>query len=222
MFPNQVFTLIFANGIIEDLSWVQPYLAQARTVIAADGGIRHPLALGYLPDVLIGDLDSLPEGVSESMEEWDIEIVRHPPAKDETDLELALLYVARRFPEDALVILGGFGGRLDHTLANILLLAHPVLSGRAVYFIDDRQTSWLIAGHALITGRPGDMISLLPLGGDAHILETSGLRWPLSDEILAFGPARGISNEMTTEQAVVKLAGGMAFCVHTSRAINPM
>jgi thiamine pyrophosphokinase len=222
MFPNQVFTLIFANGIIEELSWVQPYLAQARTVIAADGGIRHPLTLGHLPDVVIGDLDSLPEGVSEAMGEWDIEVVRHPPAKDETDLELALLYAAQRYPEDALIILGGFGGRLDHTLANILLLAHPSLGGRAIYFIDDRQTSWLIAGHTLITGRPGDTISLLPLGGDAHILETSGLRWPLSDEILAFGPARGISNEMVAEQAEVKLAGGMVFCVHTSRANHPV
>lgn len=125
MVANREFVLVFANGIIEELSWVEPYLAQARHVVAADGGIRHPLALGHLPDVLIGDLDSLPEGVEEELVNWDIEVVRYPPAKDETDLELALLYAAHRFPDDDLIILGGFGGRVDHMLANILLWPTP-------------------------------------------------------------------------------------------------
>ncbi len=119
------FVLIFANGVIEDMTWIEPYLIRARTVIAADGGIRFPLALGHLPDVLIGDLDSLPPDVEEAIGGWAVEVIRHPQAKDETDLELALLLAKERYPDTELVILGGFGGRLDQTLANITLLAHP-------------------------------------------------------------------------------------------------
>ena len=216
MVSTQEFVLVFANGIIEELSWAEPYLAQARHVVAADGGIRHPLALGHVPDVLIGDLDSLPEGVAEALADWNIEVIRYPPAKDETDLELALLYAAHRFPDDDLIVLGGFGGRVDHMLANILLLAHPALSGRPVYLVEERQRAWLITGETIIAGRPGDTVSLIPLGGDVRVSETTGLRWPLIDEVLAFGPARGISNEMTGESATVRLAGGRLLCVHTT------
>lgn len=216
MVSKRDFILVFANGIIEELSWVEPYLAQARHVVAADGGIRHPLALGHLPDVLIGDLDSLPEGVTDALVNWDIEVVRYSPAKDETDLELALLYAARRFPNDDLFVLGGFGGRMDHTLANILLLAYPLLNGHRVYLVEERQRAWLIVDETIISGHPGDTVSLIPLGGDVNVSETTGLRWPLIDEVLAFGPARGNSNEMTGERATVRLAGGRLLCVHTT------
>ncbi len=216
MVSNREFVLVFANGIIAELSWVEPYLAQARHVVAADGGIRHPLALGRPPDVLIGDLDSLPEGVDEALADGNIEVVRYPPAKDETDLELALLYAARRFPDDDLIILGGFGGRVDHMLANILLLAHPALRERPVYLVEERQRAWLITHETIIFGRAGDTVSLIPLGGDVDVRETTGLRWPLIDETLAFGPARGISNEMTEEIATIRLAGGRLLCVHTT------
>jgi thiamine pyrophosphokinase len=206
--------LIFANGIISDTSWIEPYLEQARAIIAADGGLRHVLALGRRPDVLIGDLDSLPAGVEENMPDWGIEIIRHPSAKEETDLELALLFARRRFSEAELLILGGFGGRLDQTLANIMLMAHPELIDRPVRLIEARESAWLVTGETVITGRPGDIVSLIPLGGSVRVSETTGLRWPLRDEMLVFGPARGISNEMTAERATVSLLEGMLLCIH--------
>lgn len=209
------YVLIFANGVIEDTAWIEPYLGRARAVIAADGGIRFPLALGRVPDVLIGDLDSLPEGVEEQIPGWDIEVIRYPSAKDETDLELALLFAARRFPEVELLVLGGFGGRLDQTLANITLLAHPELIARPVTFVDEQETARLILAEAVVNGRAGDTLSLIPLGGPARVRETTGLRWPLHDETLAFGPARGISNEMTADRVTVRLAGGMLLCIHS-------
>lgn len=209
------FILVFANGLIEDLRWVEPYLAQATAVIAADGGIRHSLALGRVPDVLIGDLDSLPEGVARVMDSWDMEVIRYPVAKDETDLELALLFAAKRYPRHRLYVAGGFGGRLDHTLANILMLAHPALIGFPIRLLNDRETAWLLVGESTIFGQPGDIVSLIPLGGSAHVAGTTGLRWPLHDETLTFGPARGISNEMTADHATVRLEKGMLWCVHT-------
>ena len=209
--------VIFANGALDDSrGWVAPHLARASAVIAADGGLGHLLALGRRPDVLIGDLDSLPAGVVAA--EVAGQVIRHPREKDETDLELALLYAVERYPAREYLILGGFGGRLDHMLANVLLLAHPRLLGQPIRFVDDRQSAWLLsaeaAGETTIAGAPGDVVSLLPLGGPAHVLATTGLRWPLRDELLSFGPARGVSNEMTAAVATVQLRAGAVVCVH--------
>lgn len=216
MMPDTQFTLIFANGVLESKAWLEPYFEQARLVIAADGGLRHLLAMNRLPNVLIGDLDSLPEGAEVMLDSWDIDIVRFPRAKDETDLELALLYALDRFPDDMLLIAGGFGGRLDHALANLMLLVHPAFVGRAIYFVDKGQTAWLINAETTITGRPGDIVSLIPVGGDVNVIETAGLRWQLLNETLPLGPARGMSNEMTADRARIRIAGGLLFCVHTT------
>lgn len=217
MIPDKSYVLIFANGVIADTNWFEPYLAGALSVIAADGGIRYPMAVGHLPDLLIGDLDSLPDGVAGSMAEWDMEVLRHSRDKDETDLELALLIAAQRFPQATLYILGGFGGRLDHTLANIVLLAHPALIDHPVFLLDKGELAWLIASDSEIIGQPGDTVSLIPLGGPVHVADTTGLRWPLADETLDFGPARGISNEMTGHQATIHLQSGLLLCFHTSQ-----
>ena len=220
MIPDTQFTLIFVNGMIETTAWLVPYIAQARSVIAVDGGLRHLPAPDRLPDVLIGDLDSLPNGAEVALHAGDIDVVRFPRAKDETDLELALLYAIERFPNDALLIAGGFGGRIDHTLANIMLLAHPAFIGRAIYFIEDGQTAWLINAETTIAGQPGDIVSLIPLGGDVIVAETTGLRWPLTNEALPLGPARGMSNEMTAARARIRIADGLLFCVHTTEAMQ--
>ena len=217
MTENRRSVLIFANGIMADPEQARPYLAQAATVIAADGGLRHMLPLGRRPDVLIGDLDSLPPRIEPELASWPTEVVRYPAAKDETDLELALLLAHERYPDAAIVVLGGFGGRLDHTLANILLLAHPQLIGHPVRFVEGRESAWLVRDRTTIDGRPGDAVSLIPLGGPARLAATTGLRWPLRDETLAFGPARGISNEMTGERATVELADGLLLCIHTAQ-----
>lgn len=217
MIPDAHFTLIFANGVLESTAWLTPYVMQARAVIAADGGLRHLLALDHQPDILIGDLDSLPEGAEDALDGGEVEIVRFPRAKDETDLELALLHAIERFPDSAVLIAGGFGGRIDHTLANIMLLAHPAFIGRAIYFVEEGQTAWLINDETTIIGRPGDVVSLIPLGGDVVVAETIGLRWPLVNETLSLGPARGMSNEMTAARAQIRIAGGLLLCVHTRR-----
>lgn len=211
--------LLFANGVLADAGWVSPYLARAAAVIAADGGLRHLLPLGRRPDVLIGDLDSLPPGIV--AEEAADQVIRFPRDKNETDLELALLYAVAQYPGHEVLIFGGFGGRLDHMLANILVLAHTRLLGQPIRFVDDRESAWLLTaeppGATTVHGAPGDIVSLLPLGGPAHVLTTTGLRWPLQDETLSFGPARGVSNEMTAAVATVRLGAGVVVCVHVGQ-----
>lgn len=206
--------LIFANGDLQPSDWLKPYLDDAATIIAADGGARHVLGLSRIPDVLIGDLDSLAAGVKERLMSRSTLILRYEANKDETDLELALLHAAQNYDEEILVF-GGLGGRLDQMFANILLLMHPDLRGRNISFKTRYQRIWLLADKAIIEGEEGDTVSLIPLGGDVRVAATEGLRWALQDEALAFGPARGVSNEMVDKTAVVHIHSGHLLCVHT-------
>lgn len=210
-------TLIFANGDLQGLSWIRPLLAEAQAVIAADGGARHLWRLNHLPDLVIGDMDSLGREVREWLESAEVQLAVFPHLKDETDLELALLHAAQQSDED-IVVIGGFGGRFDQTLANIMLLAHPELNGRRVELRTRYERAWLVRDFTMIEGEVGDTVSLIPLDGDVLVADTRGLQWPLQDEWLVFGPARGVSNVMTEPVASVKLASGTLLCLHTKQA----
>lgn len=208
--------LVFANGDLQEKEWLAPFLEAASAIIAVDGGLGHLLELNLFPQTVVGDLDSLPDGVQDELESRDVEVLEHPEDKDETDLELALLHAAANYDEE-IVIVAGLGGRLDHLLANILLLVHPDLQERSIRFQTEHQRIWLVGSHTHISGEPGDTVSLIPLRGDVHVNSSRGLRWPLDNEVLHFGPARGVSNEMLNEVASVSVASGHLLCVHTRR-----
>lgn len=212
--PGFMSVLIFANGDLQPGKWIEPYLDKATLVIAANGGLKHVLALKLRPDTLIGDLDSANEELLRQARMAGAAILEHPADKDETDLELALNYAAEKNPAE-IFILAAFGGRLDQMLGNVQLLAHPRLANRSVKLVDARQSAWLVRDETTIRGKQGDTLSLIPLGGDVRIGSTVGLRWPLSDDVLEFGKARGISNVMTGDRAAVAVSSGLLLCVHT-------
>jgi thiamine pyrophosphokinase len=161
MEQNTVRCVIFANGDPPNPETARRHANHADLLVAADGGAHHALALDLVPHVVIGDLDSLDEGKQTRLRSAGTRFFVHPAAKDETDLELALLYAAE---QDArtIIVLAALGGRLDQTLANILLLAMPALVGRDVRLIDGPQTAFVVRDEATIVGNPGDTVSLLP------------------------------------------------------------
>ncbi|MCP4537563.1 MAG: thiamine diphosphokinase [Chloroflexi bacterium] len=206
--------IIFANGEFPDPSGVRDLLQHDDLVIAADGGTRHALTAGVTPDVIIGDLDSLSSQVQAHVEATGSRVIRFSPRKDETDLELALQHAVCEGATE-IIILAALGGRLDQTIANILLLAMPELNGINVRIVEGAQTAFLIFDETHIQGQPGDTVSLIPLGGDAVGVTAEGLEWPLQKDTLRFGPARGVSNVLTAEQARVYVRQGLLLCVIT-------
>lgn len=209
--------LILANGLLDDPAQVRTRLAhwEHPLVIAADGGYRHAVALALKVDVVIGDLDSLDGDLRAVLEASGAHLEITPAEKDETDLELALLYAVRR-GADPIAVLGALGGRLDMTLSNMLLLTHPALEAVHVELWNGTQTAWLLRPPGgEVYGAVGDTLSLVPLGGDAQGVTTQGLKYALRDEPLAFGPARGISNVLTEATARVSLREGLLLAVHT-------
>ena len=200
-------------------------LPAAGYVIAADGGAAAALELGLRVDELIGDLDSVSPQVQARVAGAGARVRRYPVAKDTTDLELALAAAAGREPAPRrVVVLGGAGGRLDHLLAGALLLAAPDWAG--VDATHTRVEAWL--GRAKITvvrdqaglsaSGPGALVSLLALGGVAHGVTTSGLRYPLNGHDLVPGTTLGVSNEFTATRATVSLTGGVLLAVQPGPA----
>jgi thiamine pyrophosphokinase len=207
--------IIFANGELTEPDLLRARLRAEDVLIAADGGARHCLSLGLTPQLAVGDFDSLTAEELAALRIRGVAVEQHPRGKDETDLELALL-AAQRLGATHIAIIGASGGRLDMTLANLVLLTHPALTRLRIEVWHGAQTAWLLRppGEA-VRGRVGDSLSLIPLNGDAEGVTTSGLHYPLRGETLAFGPARGVSNVFTEPVAQVALTRGLLLAVHT-------
>jgi thiamine pyrophosphokinase len=187
-------------------------LPDGATVVAADGGVDYALALGLRVDVAVGDFDSVTPGGLAAAEAAGARIVRHPAEKDATDLELALDAAAALEPR-RLLVAGVAGGRLDHLLAGLLLLGAERHAHLEVDAIAGQALVHVVRRERALEGAPGELVSLLPLGGDAEGVATDGLRYPLAGETLAAGSTRGVSNEFVGTQAVVRVARGVALAV---------
>ena len=190
-------------------------------VIAADGGAAKAVTLGLEPLVVVGDGDSLPSGRANELRSAGAEVIVHPADKDESDTELAVLEAVAR-GASRIWIVGAMGGeRLDHAVANLLLLSLPELAGVDARLVDGPSELRVIGhdgpGAADLTGKPGDFVSLLPLSDAVAGVTTRGLAYPLADATLTQGPARGLSNELTAQTASVTSKSGRLAVIHTIR-----
>ncbi|MCS6993232.1 MAG: thiamine diphosphokinase [Anaerolineales bacterium] len=208
--------VIFINSPLPDPGAARACIQPGDVIIAADGGARVALSLGLLPQAILGDLDSLTETEIRVFEDMGVHLLRYPPAKNETDLELALSYALRagHFP---ITILGGHGGRFDQALGNLAVLSAPEAIQAAARLDDGLTEAFFIASEAILRGRPGDTVSLLPWGVPAEGVETDGLCYPLHGETLFPHRSRGISNEMLAHTASIRVQRGLLLCIHQRR-----
>ncbi len=192
-------------------------------VIAADGGARHADPLGVAIDVWVGDGDSIDAAALGALAAAGVPLERSRQDKDESDTELAIRAAVRR-GATGLVIIGGLGGaRIDHTLANVGLLALLELADRPAALIDASSRISLIRApgpdgasvRRTLSGRQGDLVSLLPMGPGVVGVTTAGLAYPLIDEPLPEGPARGLSNVRAAPEASVVVRGGLLLVVES-------
>jgi thiamine pyrophosphokinase len=181
-------------------------------VIAADSGLHHAQALGVRVDVVVGDLDSVDPARLEQAVEAGTRVERHPTDKDFTDLELAVRAAVQHGATDVLVV-GGAGGRLDHFIANLLVLAADAFAGVRVQALVGEARVTVVRDRTELRGEPGSLLTLLPIGGATHGVRTKGLRFPLAGETLSPGETRGVSNEFVEPAAVVELDEGVLLAV---------
>jgi thiamine pyrophosphokinase len=198
--------IVFAGGDAPPAS-VRDRLPPDAVAIAADSGLEHAQALGRTVDVVVGDLDSVDRAALDRAMASGTAVESHPPDKDATDLELALDAAVARGATTVTVV-GGHGGRVDHFLANVLLLGHERY---AAITLD----AWIGTAHVVVirddvtlSGAVGSLCTLLAVGGPASGVTTHRLRYPLSDATLLPGSTWGVSNVLLEPTARVTVASG--------------
>ncbi len=205
--------LIFANGDLPDLEKARALIHDDDLLIAADGGTRHILALGLLPNMVIGDLDSISAEEKKKVDQARIEIIQFPRDKNETDLELAIQHALTLDPGQ-IIIIAALGHRLDQTLGNLALLSNPQLSTVALSIDDGVEQAFFCRERSQVRASRGDLISLIPWGAEVTGIVTTALKWPLQNETLYPYNTRGISNEMLGEEATIRIRSGLLLIVH--------
>ena len=193
--------LVFANGDAPSEGLVKAIHRSEDRIVAADGGARHALACGLVPDAVVGDLDSVDAAMRSAIPADRFHKVGE---LDTTDLEKAVAWAIERGCREV-EILGAGGGRADHALANLSVLA--LHRGRArIRMHDEMFEISLVDGMATIEGPVGTVVSLVAIG-ECTGVSTTGLRWRLRDFKLPFGP-RGVHNEIETSPATVSVRSG--------------
>lgn len=213
---------LIAGGEVQS-EFLSEYLGRRREddlVIAVDSGLKHLKQISVRPNVILGDFDSADgDLLREYMSDPDIEWIRHNPIKDSTDTELAVL-TALESGVDEIDILGGFGGRFDHTLANVYLC---FLSKSAkIYMIDARNRMYAIhakTGETRIYKEKqwGKYISLFPMFGEIQNVSIKGVKYPLQDKTLSLfnEPSLTTSNEIVDEFASILFRGSSILIVES-------
>jgi thiamine pyrophosphokinase len=200
--------LIFTGGDLPDQD-VADELPSADLILAADSGYDVAVHLGYRVDILIGDLDSV---TTDPLAE-EVRVERHPIDKDQTDLDLALELALREDPA-RVVVVGGCGGRFDHELSTSGLLCSERWSGiEDIDWVSSRGRAHVIRGRRIIHGDVGAVVSLIPVGGPAGGVTSSGLKWELRGDDLGPGTTRGVSNVMRAPIADINVESGCLLVV---------
>lgn len=175
-------------------------------IICTDGGYDLAKAQGITPDLLMGDFDSTKEILPDN-----IPIKKFNPEKDFTDLDLALK-TAREMKADNVVILGGTGGRLDHSIANVQMLAEYTDSFSSLIMMDGMNKCFVLnqkqKKHIEIPAEKNCYLSLLPLSEKCTGVTIRGVKYPLNDHTLIKGMSLGVSNEFREENAVLSVKDG--------------
>lgn len=184
-------------------------------VIAADSGADAALELGLVPDIVVGDLDSISAATLERLAASGTTIARHDVDKNESDLDLALELAVER-GATSISVVGADRGRLSHLLVNAGVLAAPRRSTVPIRWRATEADVHVVHGGSVVevTGSPGDLISLVAMHGDAAGVTTTGLRWGLAGATIGAGSSLGLSNEFVEPIATISLEAGVVLAVH--------
>jgi len=200
-------TLIFIGGDPPHPN-VRQHLSTDAYVIAADSGYAHAIAMGFVPNELVGDMDSISAVDLTDAHDSNVLITEYPTDKDLTDTEIAIASALARQSTHITVVSGG-GDRFDHVLGMVHSLASCAGTVDTTLFIGTARVSYVsyIKEFQLNT-QPGDIVSLIPLGGD-NTVTTTGLQWELDHDTLQSFASRGVSNIATRESVSISVTDGL-------------
>ena len=207
---------VFLNGSPDPPDLLRRVAARADLVVAADGGALHALSAGIVPDLVVGDLDSLGEEGTQRVKERGASLERHPVRKDKMDGHLAVLAALERGATD-LDLLCATGGRLDAVFAlPHLLLAAERMGARAAVVAGWGEMFVVEDGSRTVEGGPGESVSVFPVSGEVEGVTLEGFEYPLEGARIDAGDTLGFHNELLGEEGMVSVKGGALLVIHES------
>lgn len=201
---------IFLNGEIKDYNAIKDIILKNNYdyIICADGGANHTYNMGIIPNYIIGDLDSIDKNIVDYYKNSSVDFEKFPTKKNETDSELCI-YLAKKLNANKIHLIGALGGRIDHTIANINLLYYIKSKGIDPVIISEKEEIYIAINEELvINGEVGNIVSIIPINGDAQGVTLKNLEYPLEDHCMEFSLPLGISNVMTDNKCIIKVDDG--------------
>lgn len=205
--------VIMANGEYEEIEAYRDIVQAADLIICADGGANYAKLLGVNPDYIIGDLDSITAEVKLYYAAQNVKYRKYPRQKDFTDLYLALA-LADKLKASDIVLIGSLGKRLDHTLANIYCGIEAVQKGKKIMHYSPSCTVYLVADYLRLSGKAGDLVSVMALSEKAAGVYERGFEYPLEGVVMESCNPLGISNVLEADSGEIGLETGILAVFH--------
>ncbi len=201
--------LIISSGKINDYSLLEKLICENDYIVCADGGLDHIMQIDKIPNIILGDLDSISDLGIEYLNKNNIEVEKFSAIKDNTDTELAIMHLINKGIND-ISLIGGTGTRLDHTVANIFLLKRFNEDGTKLKIVDDNNIIHFVIDSITINRKENRFISVIPLNHEGIIVSLIGFKYPLKDKYIEFSSTLGVSNEIIKDKGIIKIEKGEA------------
>ncbi len=204
--------LIVGSGEIENYELLKEVIETVDYVICADGGANHLVKVGLRPDLVIGDLDSIEEETLKYLYKANVEVSKFPKEKDYTDTELAIKYLINKKVNE-IIFMGVIGSRLDHTLANILLLKTLLDKGVQGKIIGDSNVVYITDEKMVLKKEKNSFVSVVPMDNEGAIVTLEGFKYETIEEKFSFSSTYGISNQIVEEKGTIKIHKGICLVI---------
>ena len=204
--------IILCGGKIDDYKFMRKYLIGIDYMISADSGARHCKGFDVIPDLLVGDFDSVSDTDYRNLLSAGVEVAKFPAEKDMTDSELAI-DIALEKGCKKVILLGALGTRLDHSVSNLFLLKKLLDRGAEGILADENNEARLTDSRIELVRKNDAFVTLLPVAGAAVGVTTQGLYYPLDNATLEVGSSWGVSNRFSAEKAIVTVKQGTLLAI---------
>ncbi|WP_099188054.1 thiamine diphosphokinase [Tepidibacter mesophilus] len=206
-------SLVIANGSMDDYDFYKNIIKENYDcIICADGASNHAYNMNITPDIIIGDLDSIDDKVKKHFIDKNIEFNKFPSKKDKTDTEICIDY-AIDIGSKKIDFIGVLGNRMDHSLANINILYSLLKKGIKSRIINENNEIYITDNKIQITGKKGDIVSVVPIYSDVLGVTLKGLEYPLNNYNLKFSASIGVSNIMLDDKCEISLKSGCVLVI---------
>lgn len=206
-------TIIVSGGTPPTYELLKEEVNNNSHLICADSGANCLYEYNIVPDLIVGDLDSINKDVLEYFKDKHVKIAEYPPEKDYTDTEIAI-EIAIKSGAKEIVLLGSTGSRIDHMLGNLGLLLRCLRQGVPAIIRDECNTIMICDKSLTIKGVKGQTFSLQAYYNNLYNLTITGAKYPLKDFYLKVGDPITISNEFLDNEVTITFSKGIVLIIY--------